>query len=323
MKIEDSKRIEQNFPQELLACKNWVTWRQSITDTGRITKPPLNPNQYKGANTNDPATWGTYAEARNKAFTLKEKSGVGIVFDGTFFGLDFDDCIDSKTGLPYSWVQKIVDQLGSYTEYSPSGNGIHIICKGTLPDWFGVSCKRDYIEIYARMRFFTVTGRPLGEAKPLKDCTDAIIPILKIIRDADKKAKLEKSSNQKKPTAPKAKTIPAKTSSEIPALTADDQAIISKLKCYKNGELFTSLWNGQWFGEQAHKEYGSASEADLALCGFLARGTENNPITMDRIFRNSGLMRDKWDKDRSSSTYGERTILYAIKNNPFGGILND
>ena len=48
-----------------------------------------------------------------------------------------------------SWAQKIVDRFGSYTELSPSGKGLHILCKGTLP---GKGVKKNQVEMYDRGR---------------------------------------------------------------------------------------------------------------------------------------------------------------------------
>src|SRR5699024_481429 len=38
-----------------------------------------------------------------------------------------------------------------------------------------------------------------------------------------------------------------------------------------------------------------------------------NAAQMDRLFRLSGLMREKWDRQQSGSTYGALTIAEAIR----------
>jgi hypothetical protein len=68
------------------------------------------------------------------------------------------------------------------------------------------------------------------------------------------------------------------------------------------------LWQGDTSG------YASASEADLALCGMLAFWCGRDIGQMDRLFRKSGLMRDKWNRPQSGSTYGMITIEKAIAN---------
>ena len=66
------------------------------------------------------------------------------------------------------------------------------------------------------------------------------------------------------------------------------------------------LWKGQY------DRYPSHSEADLALLRELAVHTGCNAAQMDRLFRQSGLMREKWDRPQSGSTYGAISIEKAI-----------
>lgn len=56
-----------------------------------------------------------------------------------------------------------------------------------------------------------------------------------------------------------------------------------------NGARCSRLWNGDINGHV------SASEADLALCSSLAFWTGGDAEEMDRLFRESGLYRRKWD----------------------------
>ncbi|PFK02571.1 phage NrS-1 polymerase family protein, partial [Bacillus cereus] len=59
--------------------------------------------------------------------------------------------------------------------------------------------------------------------------------------------------------------------------------------------------------------------SDQSLCNYLAFWTGNSATRMDSMFRESGLMRDKWDvihfRD-TNETYGERTIANAIASTP-------
>ena len=58
----------------------------------------------------------------------------------------------------------------------------------------------------------------------------------------------------------------------------------------------------------------SHSEADIALCGFLAFYCRGDMAQMDRLFRSSGLYRDKWDREQNGSTYGVITMTNAVAN---------
>lgn len=58
--------------------------------------------------------------------------------------------------------------------------------------------------------------------------------------------------------------------------------------------------------------YSSHSEADLALMSHLAYWTNGDANRMDRLFRQSGLMREKWDERHGDQTYGEKTISRVL-----------
>jgi putative DNA primase/helicase len=74
------------------------------------------------------------------------------------------------------------------------------------------------------------------------------------------------------------------------ALNLDDAALLDKARSAKNGTDFERLWSGDTSGHG-----GDDSAADLALCSLLAFWTGNDADRIDRLFRQSGLMRPKWD----------------------------
>jgi putative DNA primase/helicase len=88
----------------------------------------------------------------------------------------------------------------------------------------------------------------------------------------------------------------------------DDQKLIEKALAASNGDKFQRLYNGDTSG------YESQSEADLAFCNSLAFYSNRDQAQMDRIFRSSRLMREKWDKvhNGAGDTYGQMTIQKAI-----------
>lgn len=86
-------------------------------------------------------------------------------------------------------------------------------------------------------------------------------------------------------------------------LALSDDDIIMRAMTSKNGKKFTQLWSGSTAG------YQSASEADIALCCMLAFWTGKDAERMNKIFRASGLYRDKWERD----DYREHTIERAIE----------
>jgi hypothetical protein len=87
----------------------------------------------------------------------------------------------------------------------------------------------------------------------------------------------------------------------------DDSALIERMLSATNGAKFSRLWAGDC-SEYAKGDNDGESEGDLALCALLAFWTAKDASRIDRLFRQSGLMRDKWDRD----DYRERTISAAI-----------
>jgi hypothetical protein len=90
-------------------------------------------------------------------------------------------------------------------------------------------------------------------------------------------------------------------------LNIDDSTLIDKMLSADNGAKVSRLWAGD-YSEYAKGDNDGESEGDLALCAHLAFWTSKNASRIDRLFRQSGLMRDKWDRD----DYRERTISRAI-----------
>jgi hypothetical protein len=77
-----------------------------------------------------------------------------------FVYIDLDHCRDAATETIEPWAQEIVDEINSYCEISASGTGLHIVCRGTLPEDFHVDPK----EIYSGNsgKLIAMTGNVLG-----------------------------------------------------------------------------------------------------------------------------------------------------------------
>jgi putative DNA primase/helicase len=109
------------IPLELRQRPQWVLWKYENRN-GKPTKVPYAVNgDY--AKVNEPSTWATFDEA------LATGQGVGFVFtpEDPYTGIDLDHVRDPETGLvsPEAW--DIVRALDSYTEWSVSGTGLHIL----------------------------------------------------------------------------------------------------------------------------------------------------------------------------------------------------
>jgi len=82
-----------------------------------------------------------------------------------------------------------------------------------------------------------------------------------------------------------------------------DKELVEKAMNAKNGDKFRALWEGNT------NDYASQSEADLALCSMLAFWTGGDYSSIDRLFRQSGLYREKWDRE----DYRDLTINKALE----------
>ncbi len=266
------------LPPEITNSTRAVVWKYEGRN-GKRTKVPYKPQRTaERAAVDDPTTWGSFSDAR-AAVEDGKADGAGVVLGSGLVGIDLDQCRDLETGAIESWALAIVDFINSYTEISPSRRGLHILVHGSLPPG---PRRRGKIEMYAEGRYFTVTGNHVdGTPLMIEERTEQL-------------ARLHADTFTPEPAA---KPRP---------VDLDDATLLNRARAARNGPKFCALWDGD------ASEYASQSEADLALCGILAFWTDKDAPRIDRMFRQSGLMRPKWDEHRRDSTYGERTISRAI-----------
>ena len=275
-------------PAELKARRLWVVWRAETRD-GKPTKIPYQVNR-RTAQSNQADTWTDYQTVCDH---LDNFSGIGFVFseDDPYCGIDLDDCLDAQGELK-DWAKPIVDRIKGvgYGERSPSGNGIKFWTRATLPPEAKhkayIVKDADAIEAYDRVRYFTVTGRGKGDIGDGQAVIDWLVQ--------------EYLSEPQRPTH---------TTERQPAATENLNAgeVIAQIKASPQSAKFNALMAGDTTG------YGSQSEADLGLCGVIAFWSQETAV-IDTIFRQSALMRAKWDESRrgDKATYGQMTIERAL-----------
>ena len=271
----------EKIPQEMKDLDQYVVWKWEKRD-GKSTKPPYNPKTGKRASHGDPSTWGTFEDAV-KALD-RGFDGIGLAFtqNDPLCGIDLDDCRDPVSGEIEPWALEIIKDFDSYTEVSPSKTGLKIFLKGQLP---GGGIKTKHIEIYNRLRYFTTTGDRYGAQGDIKENQEALDKLIEKLRPPEKpKATPQGGGN------------------------LDDNRLIDKMLESQNGDKILRLLNGDY------GDYPSQSEADQALTNHFAFWFGNDEGRIDRNFRSSGLMRDKWDKKHfgDGRTYGQATIQKAI-----------
>ncbi len=273
-------RLRDQIPAELRALDQWVTWKREVRE-GKATKVPYTTDGTRRASCDDPSTWGAFAEAA-KSLTEGRVSGTGFQVSAgqSYVGADLDHCRNSTTGEIEPWAQRVIDLLDSYSEISPSQEGVRIFLKAAKP---GPRCRKGNIEIYDRSRFLTVTGQHLPG-------TPATIE--------ERQEELERLYWELFPERPHTNaTAPRSTS----GLTAWE--VIGLASKAKNSSKFEALMRGDTsaFG-------GDDSAADLALCSLVAFYSQD-PSVVDAVIRQSGLYREKWDR----ADYRDRTIGAALE----------
>lgn len=149
--------MDDTIPKALRDRDQWVLWKYVNRD-GKQTKVPFQIDG-KPAESNNPETWYSYFAAR-AALELGEWGGLGFVFseDDPFTGVDLDGCFNGSLD---PWAAEIIKSMDSYTEWSPSKTGVHIVVEGKFCLPKGVNKRfgeKTGIEIYDHGRFFCVTG---------------------------------------------------------------------------------------------------------------------------------------------------------------------
>jgi putative DNA primase/helicase len=308
--------VATDLPEELTKRDQWVCWRQQ-TRNGKQTKVPVNPQTGSFGSATNSDSWTSFEEAREYA-SNKSADGIGFVFTeyDPLVGVDLDDCRIPETGTLTSPAKDIVETLASYTEVSPSGTGVHVLVRGSLP---GDRNRKGSVELYDTARFFTVTGKHLdGTPFTVESRADEIVdvytqhltddPTLPGQDNHTTADSVDEAANDSSVKESYEETTAGTDVIEIRAehdsSSLSDDEIISRAQDAANGEKFSRLWRGDTSG------YGSHSEADMALCALLAFWTGGDERQLDRLFRDSGLYREKWDERHyaDGSTYGEKTI---------------
>jgi len=198
--------------------------------------------------------------------------------------------------VDYPWDSPIATEIrerfrDTYCEKSPRGK-LRIFCYGK-PRRCGKGTVDKAVEVYDHTspRYLSVTGTWIEDAG--REVTE-------------QQAALDWLYEAYFKPRPQAEAKKPKSSGTV---SQPDQDIIEKATAARNGAKFATLFYGGWQGA----EYPSQSEADAALCSMLAFWTQDEG-QIDRIFRQSALMRPKWDKRHHADgrTYGEATIERAL-----------
>lgn len=279
-----------NIPKRISLGGKFCIWKYEEVD-GRPTKVLYQPeNEGKRARSNDVSTFSTLARARGAWRKNEKYDGVGLLIskeitDGVS-AIDIDHCID-EDGVINDLALDIIRTMDSYTEKSPSGHGVRILFNAGGLEYdrekYYIMNHARGLEIYVSgvtNKFVSLTGDALRKVETFDSKEEALSIVLeKYMRRPEKK-----TSSVSTPGRP---------------LDISDEDLIQKA-CEKSSK-FERLWSGDLSDYRTIDADGRVHEdhsaGDLALCGLLMWWTNGDRARVERLFENSGLMRDKWRRE--------------------------
>lgn len=280
-----------NIPDALKQSASFCVWKLEKR-SGRPTKVPYDPRTRQMAKTNEPDTFTDFKTAM-KAYAIGGWDGIGYRVSEGIGAIDIDHCIREDGSLNDVAASILGIFSSAYFERSPSGTGLRGFFK-LSPDFaydktvYYINNRKHGLEVYlpgTTNRFVTVTGDMFRPGTVERD-DDALRNLL--------------DTFMKRSTRVSNKTIE-------PASYLDDEGVIAHASASASGDKFKALYEGHW-----EEGYDSQSDADMAFVSMLCFWCGNVEEQIDRIFRSSGLMRDKWDRMTGDRTYGQITIRNAI-----------
>ena len=291
----------------LAAYPQFILWiARPSRRAGATDKLPIHPTTGAVHDAHDPAIWLTADRAIELA-AVRPGAGVGFVFtdNDPFFFLDIDKCLTPDGQWSEIATQLCSAMAGAAVEVSQSGTGLHIFGTGPIPP-HGCKNMAHGLELYTTGRFVALTGtQAIGSAShshpdALKWLVSAYFPPSEAPQSADWTS------------AP---------CSEWNGPESDQELISKMLASNSASAAFSGRASVQalWAGDvdalsAAYPDGGGArafdhSAADAALAQHLAFWTGKDCERIDRLFRQSGLCRDKW---LEREDYRRRTILHAV-----------
>lgn len=297
-----------NIPDALKRNASFCVWKMEKR-SGRPTKVPYNPRTGALAKTNDPSTFADFNTAM-KAYAIGGWDGIGYRVSEGIGAIDIDHCIREDGSLNDVAASILGIFSSAYFERSPSGTGLRGFFQ-LSPDFaydktvYYINNRKHGLEVYlpgTTNRFVTVTGDMFRPGTVTQD-------------DAALQTALD--------TFMKRTTRTAAAFKGSPVSYFTDEQVVKHASESKSGDKFAMLYEGRW-----EEGYDSQSDADMAFVSMLCFWCGCVEEQIDRIFRSSGLMRDKWDRMTGDATYGQITIRNAVSScaeiyRPVAGLPDD
>ena len=278
------ERFEQKgVLRELAGYPNFVMWRYSLVD-GQRKKPPFDPNTNQPASPIDRTTWGTLETALTTLATGKF-NGIGFMLSHSpFSGIDLDHSVEGGTLLP--WAKAIAEAMDTYGEYSPSWNkatgtgGVHLLVEGKPAR----SKKVGNLEVYGEKHYLTITTNHLpGTPTTIESRQEALDALYRQVAPPVEERPFQNTSG-----------VAGGMLTELPEEAVHD-AVLQRLL---RGDI---------------SGYKSQSSADFVLVLKLLHWTGDNIELTRKLFMQSGLYREKTERDTGGHSYVDVTIYNALR----------
>jgi putative DNA primase/helicase len=284
------------IPEAMKAARRWFAWaavpKTRRDGTVEYTKEPRRAdNPSRRASSTNASTWSDF-ETAMQALESPEIHGIGFALGDGWIGVDLDDAFDADGNLK-PMAAGIVDRLETFTERSVSGEGVHLIGHGEVPE----GRKWEDVEVYGEGRYFTVTGDHIeGTPVTVEDCGAEVGQLLQELSERDVAA-------GRRRTAGSASSRIQDDGDEPPPPASIDEILEVAHRVCRG---FPAAWSGDF---SAYDD--NASRAEMAVAQSLAfvcgPGQER---LVRRIMWESDLRRPKWTANR---TYLDRTIARAFE----------
>lgn len=273
-----------------MSYPQWVCWR--YVDRGEGRKPdkqPVNPRTLANAGVHWANTWTDFEEAYATYLCHCDQHihGIGFVLtlSDPYVAVDLDACIHDEE--VENNAAQIITKLGSYTEVSPSGQGIRILLACSE---FHDNARREAIEVYSHSRYVTITGHRVAGTPPT---ISVILP-----------------------------DVIASLLSPMPKQGSSVQTHASRPEAFLGSdmELWDRIFTQDKYGHHHLRRFqgdtsfdrGDHSFTVIRLLNCLARWTHCDPGRMRSMMLLSPLANDKWFEKRGAGDWLDHQIADAI-----------
>jgi primase-polymerase (primpol)-like protein len=308
--------VPSMIPAGLRERRAWMFWNAAAGPDNRTRKAPHRYNArtrlFEPSDNTDPKGWMPYDDALELA--LKHGMGLGSVLNGDgVIVMDIDaGQLPKRAARPnahelmlLNWREQMLEVAvfaGTFAERSASGTGMHIWGFGDLS--LGGSDGRNVrpCEIYRSGRFMIVTGRHI-QPTPYDLRVLPEERVAAIVRRFFQKGTRRRAGG---------KIVGLSFDLDIDVDPMDLEELISL--CRDDFIRLVATEPGAWAGHTGPRgeSFPSQSEADYWLMRQLAWLTGGDAERMNRLFRASALMRDKYNQRRGAQTYGAILLGAAI-----------